>query len=65
MIPTYNEEENVTIIYKELTNVLHSLNRDYEIIFVDDGSYDKTLQKLLDLYTCDTLVKIIKFRKNF
>jgi glycosyltransferase involved in cell wall biosynthesis len=65
IIPVYNEEENVTVLYKELTNVLRALNLDYEIIFVDDGSTDATHQRLSELRAQDALVRIIKLRKNF
>jgi glycosyltransferase involved in cell wall biosynthesis len=65
IIPAYNEEENVVILYKELTSVLHSLNRDYEIIFVDDCSTDTTYQRLSEVHDHDDRIKIIKFRKNF
>jgi glycosyltransferase involved in cell wall biosynthesis len=65
IIPAYNEEENVTVLYKELTSVLRTLNRDYEIIFVDDCSTDATYQRLSELHSLDDHVKIIKFRKNF
>ena len=65
IIPAYNEEENVVVLYKELTSVLRTLNRDYEIIFVDDCSTDATYQRLSELHSLDDHVKIIKFRKNF
>lgn len=65
IIPAFNEEENVTVLYKELTSVLRTLNRDYEIIFVDDCSTDATYQRLSELHSLDDHVKIIKFRKNF
>jgi glycosyltransferase involved in cell wall biosynthesis len=65
IIPAYNEEENVAVLYKELTSVLRTLNRDYEIIFVDDCSTDATYQRLSELHSLDDHVKIIKFRKNF
>jgi len=65
LIPAYNEEENVAVLYKELTSVLRTLNRDYEIIFVDDCSTDATYQRLSELHSLDDHVKIIKFRKNF
>jgi len=42
VIPVYNEEENVPILYKQLKEVLDSLSYDYEIIFVNDGSTDRT-----------------------
>lgn len=65
IIPTYNEEENVEKLYDELISVLHSLQRDYEIIFVDDRSTDGTYSRLLELHKRDPLVKIIRLRKNF
>ena len=65
IIPAYNEEENVVVLFKELTSVLRTLNRDYEIIFVDDCSTDATYQRLSELHSLDAHVKIIKFRKNF
>jgi len=65
IIPAYNEEENVAILCKELTEVLRPLNREYEIIFVDDCSTDTTYRRLSDLHAQDAHVKIIKFRKNF
>jgi glycosyltransferase involved in cell wall biosynthesis len=65
IIPTYNEEENVEELYKELKTVISSLKQNFEIIFVDDCSTDTTNQRLLELHTKDPGVKIIKFRKNF
>lgn len=65
VIPTYNEEENVNILYSQISDILKKINKSYEIIFVDDGSKDKTFQKLSDLNKKDKNVKIIKFRKNF
>jgi Glycosyl transferase family 2. len=53
VIPAYNEEDNVEIAYKRLKEVLDSTNYDYELIFVDDGSKDNTLSKLLELYEKD------------
>jgi glycosyltransferase involved in cell wall biosynthesis len=65
IIPAFNEEENVAILFKELTDVLRPLNREYEIIFVDDCSTDTTCQRLSELHEQDAHLKIIKFRKNF
>jgi Glycosyltransferases involved in cell wall biogenesis len=65
IIPSYNEEENVVPLYKELSNVLSDLKRDYEIIFVDDHSTDNTPQKLFELHSRDPRIKVIRFRKNF
>ncbi len=71
VIPLYNEEENVTMLHDELTQNLRSLVSqiyisDYEIIFVNDGSRDKTQEKLIEVQKiAKGKVKIIEFRKNF
>lgn len=65
VIPAYNEEKNIIPLYKEITGVLKKLNRDYEIIFVDDGSKDRTFTLIESVTKKDKKVKVIKFRKNF
>lgn len=65
VIPTYNEEESVAPLYEELHEVLPSLGMTYEILFVDDGSTDRTYQRLKDLHDQDNSVRIVKFRSNF
>ncbi len=65
VIPVYNEEENIPQLYKELKEVLEKLGNDYEIIFVDDGSTDKTPQILKDLAQKDKRVKVVRFRRNY
>ncbi len=61
VIPAYNEEDAVRPLYEEIKKTMESINESYEIIFIDDGSSDKTFEKLQQL----SPVKIIKFRKNF
>ncbi len=65
VIPAYNEQENVEILYRKLKLVLDKLKKKYEIIFVDDGSKDNTFDILQQLHAKDQTVKVIKFRKNF
>tara|TARA_Y100000310_G_C20703195_1_gene832032 strand:- start:8060 stop:9004 length:945 start_codon:yes stop_codon:yes gene_type:complete len=65
VIPTYNEGENVIPIYNHLTKVLKKIDKNYELIFIDDGSTDNTLSKLKKLRNLDKKVKIITFTKNF
>ncbi|GAB6065932.1 glycosyltransferase family 2 protein [Aquifex pyrophilus] len=65
VIPAYNEEENIPILYEKLKKVLDNLGEDYEIIFVDDGSTDRTPQILEDIAKKDKKVKVIRFRRNF
>jgi glycosyltransferase involved in cell wall biosynthesis len=65
VIPAYNEEENVPILYEKLKKVLDSLGEDYEIIFVDDGSTDDTYQRLKQLAEKDSRLKVIRFKRNY
>jgi len=65
VIPIYNEEENITLLYDELSGVMSSLGCDYEILFVDDGSSDSTLSILKSIQTADRNVVVVQFRKNF
>ncbi|MBW2328397.1 MAG: glycosyltransferase family 2 protein [Deltaproteobacteria bacterium] len=65
VIPLLNEEENIPGLYRELSEVLAGINRDHEIVFVDDGSTDTSLQLLKELQQKDSSVVVVSFRKNF
>lgn len=65
VIPAYNEEKNVLLLYDELKKVLDKINKSYELIFIDDGSKDNTFKQLKDIHNKDDKIKIIRFRKNF
>lgn len=65
IIPVYNEQDNVAKCYAEVSAVLRSMHRPYEIIFIDDGSSDRTIQNLIDAGIGDNSLKIIQFRRNF
>jgi len=65
VLPVYNEEENLPTLYKRIIKVLTSLKADYEIIFVNDGSNDKTKNILVNLNKKNPRVKIINFSRNF
>ena len=66
VVPMYYEEEIVDVCYKELLKNLKKIkNYDYEIIFVNDGSLDKTLDLLEKIGKKDKKVKIISFSRNF
>jgi glycosyltransferase involved in cell wall biosynthesis len=65
VIPIFNEDENITPLYNDLKTVLKELEVAYEIIFIDDGSYDKSREVLQGLAQKDKSVKVIQFRKNF
>jgi glycosyltransferase involved in cell wall biosynthesis len=65
VIPLYNEEKNISPLYKILRKVLKKIGKSYEIIFVDDGSKDNSLEELLKVKSKDRNVKIIQFQRNF
>lgn len=65
LIPCYNEEESVPLFYKEVTRVLSELKYEYELLFINDGSTDKTLEILKQLGERDMRVKYISFSRNF
>ena len=66
VVPCYNEMETVDIFYDALCKVLKTMDKDYEIIFVNDGSKDQTLEKLKAIYDkANGKVKIIDFSRNF
>ncbi|MBQ2717791.1 MAG: glycosyltransferase family 2 protein [Clostridia bacterium] len=65
VVPCYNEQETVEKFYDTAVPVLDRSDMDYEIIFVNDGSRDKTLEKLTALSQKDTRVKVINFSRNF
>ena len=65
VIPAYNEEENLPVLYERLKAVLDKLEGDYEILFVDDGSTDGSFEVLRDLARRDERVRVIRFRRNY
>jgi glycosyltransferase involved in cell wall biosynthesis len=65
VIPLLNEEENIPILYDELTQTLQKTDVDYELIFVDDGSRDSSLKILENLQQSDAHICVISLRKNF
>ena len=66
IIPCYNEEESIPLFYRETTNVLKKLEEySYEMVFVNDGSTDNTLDVLTGLAEMDDHVKYLHFSRNF
>ena len=65
VVPVHNEEENVTPLHDELSAVLGELGRSYEILFVNDGSTDRTLERLMDLAGRDPHFAAVELDGNF
>ena len=65
LIPVYNEEGNLCVLHEKLANVLKKTGMPHEIIFVDDGSSDGSLEILLDIRDKNPNVKIVSFSRNF
>ncbi len=65
VIPLYNEEENAEILHQRLKEAVDKLGLEYEIIYVDDGSADRTLAILETIQEKDKKVVVLSFRRNF
>ena len=65
VIPIYNEAENVQALYEELRGVLTGIGHDYEMVFVDDGSSDQSMELLEAIQSKDEQVVVVSFRRNF
>src|SRR5947208_520310 len=64
IIPVHNEEENIPILTKKLTTALADMGREYEVIFINDGSTDTTAVRIHEQCAKDTRLKAIHFRRN-
>jgi len=65
VVPFHNEEENVREFYARLKRVMDRTTDSYEIVFVDDGSRDRTFELLKEVAGVDSRVAIVKLRRNF
>lgn len=65
VIPCFNEEEAIPIFYNEAVKVLKGMDIDYEFLFIDDGSKDKSLERMVELAKKDDKVFYYSFSRNF
>lgn len=66
IIPAYNEEESLPLLYERLNNVINKLdNYEFEMLFVNDGSKDKTIKIIKELRSSDKRVSYVDFSRNF
>ncbi len=64
VVPLLNEQDNIQPLYEQITRVLDN-KYDYEIIFVDDGSTDKSFEILAQLQKDNSGIRVVRFRRNF
>ena len=65
LIPVYRNEGSIVPTYQKLSDLIKVLQFDYEIIFVNDGSDDNSLNELIALHGKDSNVKVLSFSRNF
>ena len=65
ILPIYNEEKNIPVLYAELVKVVQKIGCNYEMVFIDDKGKDNSLQVLLNLQNKNKNIKIIEFSRNF
>jgi len=65
VIPIHNEEPAILPLYDRLTRVLETVQKPYEILFVDDASTDRSFELLANLVETDGRLKVIRLRRNF
>src|ERR1700759_1968344 len=65
VIPVHNEEHSILPLYDRLTRVLVEMRRQYEILFVDGASTDRSYELLANLVQTDPHLKVLRLRRNF
>jgi len=65
VVPFHDEEENVTALYDRLKAVMEHVGESFELVFVDDGSRDRTCRMLEEIAAVDSRVLLVKLRRNF
>lgn len=65
VVPLYNEEDNVALLFQRIDDVLARHGERYEVIFVDDGSRDRSFELAAELAARKPQLKVIKFRRNY
>ncbi|MCP3794770.1 glycosyltransferase family 2 protein [Paenibacillus sp. CH40] len=65
IVPMYNEEDNIDLFYNKISQVMNLNNYNYEIVCINDGSKDRTLEKLKLLAENDHHIKVIELSRNF
>lgn len=64
-LPVYNEQDNLSPLHAKLTAAMAQLGRSYEVIYVDDGSTDRSYEVLQAIAAADPRAKVVRFRRNY
>jgi len=65
VVPLHNEQESITVLYDRLKAVMEGTGESFELVFVDDGSVDRTYKLLREMVTIDSRVVVVRLRRNF
>ncbi|NDQ55865.1 MAG: glycosyltransferase family 2 protein [Acidipila sp.] len=65
VVPFYNEQENVLPLYMKISEVMDGIGESFEMIFIDDGSRDRTFRILSEIFENDRRVNVLRLRRNF
>ena len=66
IVPSYNEEEALPYLYERLNSIMNDLNKyEFEVLFVNDGSKDKTLELIKEMREKDNRISYVNFSRNF
>ncbi len=65
VVPFHNEEDNVTVLYARLKQVMEQVGESFELVLVDDGSTDRSYKLLEEIAAVDSRVLVVKLRRNF
>jgi glycosyltransferase involved in cell wall biosynthesis len=65
VVPVYNEEQNLDYLFERLISVLNRLNMTYEIVCVNDGSKDNTIERLIEHHQKNPAIKVVNLSRNY
>ena len=65
IVPIYNEEAVIPELYKRITGVMDEIGASWELVCINDGSRDRSVEMLLELRRADPRIKLVDFSRNF
>ena len=65
IVPFYNEEDNLVRMHAAIVNAMEPIGMSFEMVFVDDGSRDRTLERAVEVARTDSRLRVVKFRRNY